>query len=166
MASSARTNLQVKSTDWKITSLLKINAKSGALSLHFYNTPEKDTDGSIKPGSSFNVRCYETSTPSAAAGTGTSVISSFEVKPGGQVAKNLVMTNGKFLRIETQGVGADFKGASGTLDVMHNGTYYMGQVDIEIHSGKAGAGFFGASGTQIGIDTGEPAEWPETASGL
>lgn len=166
MASTARTNLQVKSTDWKTASLLKINAKSGALSLHFYNTPEKDTDGSIKPGSSFNVRCYETSTPSGAVGSGTEVIASFEVAPGGQVAKNVVLTNGKLLRVEVQGVGADFKGVSGTLDVMHNGTYYMGQVDIEIHGGKAGAGFFGASGPQTGVDTSAPVAWPETASGL
>jgi hypothetical protein len=166
MASTARTNLQVKSTDWKTASLLKINAKSGALSLHFYNTPEKDTDGSIKPGSSFNVRCYETSTPSGAVGSGTEVIASFEVKAGGQVAKNVVLTNGKLLRVEVQGVGADFKGVSGILDVMHNGTYYMGQVDIEIHGGKAGAGFFGAAGSQTGVDTSVPAAWPETASGL
>jgi hypothetical protein len=166
MAANARTNLQVKSTDWKVASLLKINTKSGALSLHFYNTPEKATDGSIKPGSTFNVRCYETSSAAGAVGSGTAVIASFAVVAGGQVAKNLVMTNGKMLRIEVQGVGADFKGASGTLDVMHNGTPYMGQVDIEIHGGKAGAGFFGASSTQIGIDTGTPADWPETASGL
>ena len=166
MASTARTNLQVKSTDWKTSSLMKINAKSGALSLHFYNTPEKDTDGSIKPGSSFNVRCYETSTTAGAVGSGTEVIASFQVKAGGQVAKNVVLTNGKFLRIEVQGVGADFKGASGTLDVMHNGTYYMGQVDIEIHAGKAGAGFFGASVTQVGVDTSAPVAWPETATGV
>ena len=35
---------------------------------------------------------------------------------------------------------------------------------VEIHGGKAGAGFFGAA-NQIGIDTGVSA-WPETASGL
>jgi hypothetical protein len=166
MATTARTNLQVKSTDWKVTSLLKINSKSGALSLHFYNTPEKATDGSIKPGSTFNVRCYETGNGADSVGTGTAVIPSFAVVPGGQVAKNIVMTNGKLLRVEVQGVGAGFKGASGTLDIMHNGTYYMGQVDIEIHGGKAGAGFFGASIAQEGIDTSVPAEWPETASGL
>ena len=166
MATSARTNIQVKSTSWKTTSLLKINAKSGALSLHFTNLPEKANDGSIKPGSTFNVRCYETDEPGGAVGSGTAVINSFAVVPGGQVAKNVVITNGKHLRVEVQGVGADFKGASGTLDVMHNGTYFMGQVDIEIHGGKAGAGFFGASVEQVGVDTTPASAWPETASGL
>jgi len=164
MATTARTNIQVKSTSWKTASLLKINAKSGALSLHIYNLPEKANDGTIKPGSTFNVRCYETSDAAGAVGSGTEVVASFAVAPGGQVPKNLVVTNGKFLRVEVQGVGSDFKGASGTLDVMHNGTAFMGQVDIEIHGGKAGAGFFGAA-NQIGIDTGVSA-WPETASGL
>lgn len=145
---------------------MKINAKSGALSLHFYNLPEKDVVSGIKPGSSFNVRCYETDTAGGAVGSGTAVINSFEVKPGAQVAKNVVLTNGKYLRVETQGVGAGFKGASGTLDIMHNGTPFMGQVDIEIHGGKAGAGFFGAATAQTGIDTSAPVGWPETASGL
>jgi hypothetical protein len=166
MATTARTTLPVKSVDWKTSSLLKINAKSGALSLHFYNLPEKATDGSIKAGSAFNVRCYETDTPAGAVGSGTAVIASFVVNPGGQVAKNIIVTNGKHLRIECQGVGADFKGASGTLDVMHNGSFFMGQADIEIHGGKAGAGFFGASVAQVGIDTSAPVDWPETASGI
>lgn len=163
MASNSRVTLPVKGLTWKRSALLRVGEKSGRLSLSFNNITDPNGSGGVNPGNRVAIRCYEAASGGLAVGAGTAVIAEFQVAPGGQVVKDVLLTNDKrFLVVETKGVDADHKGAVLNLDVMSNGLPFHGQVDIDISGGKSGMGFFGYTGE--GVSDGSFDAWPEEPS--
>lgn len=163
MSAIARHTAVVKSTAYSIAALIAVKAKTGPLNIKFTNLTVKSSAvvGNVQAGKAVHVRIYETDNPAGLVGTGTAVVAEFVVNPGGQVNKNVITT--KFLRIETKGVDADYKGGQTlNLDVTMDGLPFHGQIDIDIHDGKTGLGFFGH--TAIGGADFDNDAWPETPS--
>lgn len=164
MSAIARHTAVVKGPDWATSAVVEVKAKTGPLTLAFSSlvTKSREVAGNVEPGKPVNVRIYETNNPLSAVGSGTALVASFLVAPGGQIAKTMVTS--KFLRIETKGVDSTYKGGQSlNIDASFNGLPFHGQIDIEIHDGKTGLGFAGFTG-QIGGATFDNAEWPEQPS--
>lgn len=164
MSAVARHTAVVASTSYKTSAIIHVRSKTGPLSAKFTSlvAKSKAVAGNVQPGQPVKVRIYETNNPAAAAGTGTLLVPEFDVLPGAQVVKSLV-TN-KFIRIETKGASADYKGGQSlNIDCMFDGLPFHGQVDIEIHDGKTGFGYFGYP-NQVGGADYDNAAWPEVPS--
>lgn len=164
MAGLARLQVSVPSGfgTWFPGAVVKNTGKTGRISLSFVNIARKGRTTGVEAGQAIKFRLFETSNPVSAVGEGIALVASFTVNPGGNVAKDVVVSNGKFIRVEVQGDAAGFKGGQATIDAMFQGIPFFGQIDIEIVGGKSGAGFAGYS--NIGVADGVPGNWPETPS--
>jgi len=163
MSAVARHTAVVKSPTYGISALVNVKGKTGPLNIKFTSLVAKSSavTGNVQAGKAVHVRVFETDNPAGLVGTGTALVAEFTVNPGGQVNKSIVTS--KFLRIETKGVAADYKGGQSlNLDFTMDGLPFHGQLDIDIHDGKTGLGFFGH--TAVGGADFDNAEWPETPS--
>lgn len=163
MSAIARHTAVVRSTAYAIAALVNVKAKTGPLNIKFTSllTKSSAVTGNMQAGKAVHVRIYETDNPAGLVGTGTALVAEFTVNPGGQVNKSVITS--KFLRIETKGVDADYKGGQSlNLDFTMDGLPFHGQLDIDIHDGKTGLGFFGH--TAVGGADFDNAAWPETPS--